>query len=463
MEASLNIRELFSAWGVIIISFLISVIGFLGSRIKRNVNISWISSVSASIVILVFSVLGKAVEDPFQSVLFDNLFFVSALIISAFSVIAIFLSLAELEYKKFSSSEFFFFIYLSSLGAILMTSSGDFLTLFLSKELMSFPIYAMVYSFRDRIGVEAALKYFVAGAIFSLIYLVGFSFFLMSEGTLKVAEPKGILGLFGVYLIIFALLFKGGTAPFHFWVPDVYQGAPSSAITFAGPVVKFSSFIALLRVVDITKIEFSGPFQILAIISIIVGILGAIPQKEIKRLIAYSSISHSGFLIFFFFSIGNIEVKRYFVFYLATYGLATAGIFGVFSLFENKLVYLDKIIGFSTTHRFISFLLAVFLISFAGIPLTAGFFAKYLSFISALHTQKIIPVLFGAVGSIASIYFYFQPVSKAFMEGEAEKGERISINPFSVFLISVLALALVFFGVFPELFFRLIEGIPLSF
>ncbi|MCX7734563.1 MAG: NADH-quinone oxidoreductase subunit N [bacterium] len=469
----ISFADILSVWGSFLVSLFISIIGFLISKIKKNINISWISALVSALVILVFSVVGRVYEDPFQAVFFDKIFFVSIFLISVFSILSVFISLSELDYKDSLSSEFFFFLIISAFGAILMTSSQDFLTLFLSKELMSFPIYAMVYAFRDKIGVESALKYFVAGAIFSLIYLVGFSFFLMSEEVIRVAEPKGILGVFGIYLIIFSLLFKGGTAPFHFWVPDVYQGAPASVVSFAGSVVKFSSFVAALRVIDITKIEFFVPLEALAIISIVVGILGALVQKEIKRLVAYSSISHSGFIIFFLFSSGNADVKNYLLFYLATYGIATAGIFGLISLFKKNLVYLEDFVGLSRKHRYISLLIGIFILSFAGIPMTAGFFAKYMSFLSAFYTERILAVVFGAIGSIASLYFYFQPMSRSFMESventssqvtASQEGEdKVYISPFVLFLISVLALILIVLGFIPGLFFRLIGGIPLSF
>lgn len=471
----LEIQDILTAWGGLILAFFISTVGFLVSRATKSIIVAWISLIISIFMILAFSLFVGYQDDPFRAVFFDETFFISAFFISVFSIFSTFISFAELEVKDSSSHEFPFFMFLSAVGAILMTSSRDLLTLFLSKELMSFPIYAMVYAFRDRIGVEAALKYFIAGSLFSLVYLMGFSFFLISEGSILINEPKGILGILGLYLVVFSLMFKGGTAPFHFWVPDVYQGAPSSVVTFAGAVVKFSSFLTIARVLEITKVELHRLFEVISILSIAVGVLGALTQKEIKRIVAYSSISHSGFILFFLFLIGDENVKRYLIFYLASYGMTIIGIFGILSLFKKNLIYLDDIVGFSKVHRPISILISIFLISSAGIPLTAGFFAKYLSFLSAIQAQRISPIIFGALGSIASLYFYFQPISKSFMEerntGENEKPlnelqdqqVEVSKNTLVLFLILVLALSLILFGVFPGALINLIEGIPLSF
>jgi NADH-quinone oxidoreductase subunit N len=461
---TIELKSVLEGWGVFIFSSAISILGLIASRVFKNYIISWISAGASLFSLIIYSIFGKIVQDPFGVIITDKILFASCLIISILGIVSLFVSFGELSAKEKLYPEYFFFLSLASIGGIIMTSSKDFLTLFISKEILSFPIYAMIYALRDRFGVESAFKYFVSSAVFSLFYLLGLGLIFSSSGSIAIAEPQGILGLLGLYLILFDLFFKAGAAPFHFWVPDVYQGAPSSTVVFAGSVVKFSSFLAIMRIFDLTKQIQTPLLEIVVILSVIIGIFSALVQKELKRLIAYSSISHAGFISLILFGIGNEEFKNFFIFYLATYSIAFAGAFSILSLFKNTLVNVEDISGFSRAHRFFAAMLTIFFISFAGLPPLAGFQGKYFAFITALSAGEISVVLISAAASIASLYFYFLPLTKSFIEEPKTKlGFEFSINPAVGLIVLLLSAITIYFGIRPHDFIILLEGIPLSF
>ncbi len=456
------IEDVIKVWGIFGASIFISVLGVIVSRARKNFIISWIATFISIVLIFIFSLFGdERISDPFGAVSFDKIFYTSTFFLSTFSIASLFISLGEIYSKEKLFPEYFLFITLGLLGGIILTSSKDLLTLFIAIELMSFPIYAMVYALRERIGVEASFKYFISGAIFSLFYLFGFSLYLMSEETISIQNPQTLLGIIGIVFVLFSLLFKAGAAPFHFWVPDVYQGAPSSTVSFAGSVVKFSSFVAILRISEITEGTLSFLISAIVILSVAIGALSALVQKEIKRLIAYSSISHSGFIALFILALGNHNFREYFMFYLTTYGIATVGIFGILSMFKNTLVELQDICGFARVHRFFGMLISIFLIYFSGIPATAGFIAKYLAFYSALSAGEIIPVIVAGIGSLISLYFYFLPPVRMFMD-EIKREVGFSVNPVIGIISLLIAIFLILSGFFPNLFFTAFRAIPLS-
>ena len=491
MEASLIYENLswgaiFKVWGALIFSALLATFGLIISRFVGKAIISWLFSSASVFALLAYSIFGNQnLADPFHVVSFDRIFFVSAFWISLFALISLFVSFGELSLKEKLLPEYFFFVALATAGAIVLAGSKDFLTLFLSMELMSVPIYAMVYALRERIGVEAAFKYFIAGTIFSLLYLLGLAFFFMSEGVIAIKEPKNVLGMLGITLMFITLFFKVGASPFHFWVPDVYQGAPSSTVVFAGAVVKFSAFIAILRVIDGVKVIYANIVEPIIILSIVIGVLSALVQKEIKRIIAYSSVSHSGFIALFLLGIGNTEFRDFFIFYLATYGLSLAGAFAVLAFFGKTLVYLRDVSGFSRIHRFFSLCFAVFMLSFAGLPLFSGFMGKYFAFLTALSVGKVFLVVLAGIGSLISLYFYFLPLVKFFIgeEGNVSAGSigrgehsyglvgkevagqhtEFFVNPFIAGIVFLIAISVIFFGIAPNTFFTLMSKIPLSF
>jgi NADH-quinone oxidoreductase subunit N len=461
---TIELKSVLEGWGVFIFCSAISILGLIAGRVFKNYIISWISAGASLFSLIIYSIFGKIVQDPFGVIITDKILFASCLIISILGIVSLFVSFGELSAKEKLYPEYFFFLSLASIGGIIMTSSKDFLTLFISKEILSFPIYAMIYALRDRFGVESAFKYFVSSAVFSLFYLLGLGLIFASSGSIAIAEPQGILGLLGLYLILFDLFFKAGAAPFHFWVPDVYQGAPSSTVVFAGSVVKFSSFLAIMRIFDLTKQIQTPLLEIVVILSVIIGIFSALVQKELKRLIAYSSISHAGFISLILFGIGNEEFKNFFIFYLATYSIAFAGAFSILSLFKNTLVNVEDISGFSRAHRFFAAMLTIFFVSFAGLPPLAGFQGKYFAFITALSAGEILLVVISAAASIASLYFYFLPLTKSFIEEPKTKlGFEFSINPAVGLIVLLLSAITIYFGIRPYDFIILLEGIPLSF
>ncbi|MCX6210533.1 MAG: NADH-quinone oxidoreductase subunit N, partial [Bacteroidetes bacterium] len=306
---------------------------------------------------------------------------------------------------------------------------------------------------------EASLKYFLMGAFSTGIMLMGITLMYGSMGTFNIAfeipadkhTTYGILLPLGLLFIFVSMAFKVSAAPFHFWTPDVYDGTPTVFTSFMSTVVKAAGFIAFIKLFETRFFQLKESWHLILplviILTLLIGNITAVFQQSIKRMLAYSSIAQAGFMLFALYS-NNVASKEGILLYSAAYSLATIGLFAV--LIKVKDYTYDGFNGLAKTQPVLAATATVFLLSLAGIPLTAGFFAKYYMLTSAIQSHSgftivIIAVLFAAV----SVYYYFRVIqSMYFKQGNPE---TIAITSTFKYALLVVAALVILLGIMPNI------------
>ena len=361
-------------------------------------------------------------------------------------------------------------------GMMLFPVAADLLTLFVALEVVSLPLYLLAGMARRRrlLSQEASLKYFLLSSFASAFFLFGVALLYgfagslrLSEITAAVATTTGLdpLLLAGAGLVLVGLLFKVGAVPFHSWTPDVYQGSPTPITGFMAACTKAAAFGAILRLVYVVLPPLA--WDVLpalwgvAALTMVVGTLVAIVQTDVKRMLAYSSIAHVGFLL-----VGVVALRQSGItavlFYLLAYGVATVGAFAVVWLVREvqpggavtgEATHLTQWTGLGRRHPVMAGAFTLFLLSFAGIPLTGGFIGKFAVFSAAIEGNLAWLAVVGVVASIAAVFFYVRlVVLMYFTDPTGTPGESTSVVPgggFAVVAIGLAALATVVLGVLP--------------
>ncbi len=318
--------------------------------------------------------------------------------------------------------ELYILLALSTAGALVMVTTRHLLVAFLGMEVLSVANYALAGLRRDELSKEASVKYALLGVFASAFFVLGMAFYYGAGGGFiinsRVAAGTSPMAMAGVFLLISALMFKVSLVPFHFWTPDVYQGSPSPITAYFSVVTKVAGFVLLLRLSDFAiHPEFRWFVGTVALLSMVYGNLVALRQRDIKRLMAYSSISHAGYMALALL-LGQ-GAGWVLLFYLTVYGFMNLGAFSVISsLVESNA--LDDYQGLSRTHPPLAAFLAFFLVSLAGFPPTAGFLGKFLLFSQAGGAGYWALVVVAVLTTLVSVYYYLRVVLYMYMrEGEA--------------------------------------------
>jgi NADH-quinone oxidoreductase subunit N len=318
---------------------------------------------------------------------------------------------------------------------------------------------------RRLLSQEAALKYFLLGAYSSAFFLFGSAFLYGYAGTVQLSgianaitggSGNDIFFLIGLGSLSVGLLFKVGAVPFHAWTPDVYQGAPTAVTAFMAAATKVAAFGTTLRIFysAVSAAEWSWRPLItgIAIITMIVGSVIAIAQRDVKRLLAYSSIAHAGFLLTGVLALNQSGLIAS-LFYLATYGITTLGAFALVSLVRDsagEVTDLNRWVGLAKRSPVIASIFALFLLSFAGIPLTAGFIGKFTIFSAAYENGNIGVVVIGVLSSAIAAFFYIRVIVMMFLTDTEDDSVTISIpSGFTSAVIWIAAIATLILGIFP--------------
>jgi len=362
------------------------------------------------------------------------------------------------------------------LGMMIMMSANSLLTIYLGLELLSLCLYAMVALNRDSaVSTEAAMKYFVLGALASGLLLYGMSMIYGATGSLTITEIAGRIAgsqavggarallVFGLVFVVAGLAFKLGVVPFHMWIPDVYHGAPTAVTLVIGTAPKLAAFAMAIRLLANGLLDLAGDWQqmlaILAVLSMAIGNLSAIAQTNVKRMLAYSTIAHMGFMLLGLMSgvvggnsLNAPEAWSAAMFYTIVYVLMSLGAFGMLLYLSRAGVECESLDDFKGLNRrspWYAFVMLVMMFSLAGIPPTAGFYAKLAVLSAAVAAGQIglavVAVLLSLVGAfyylrIVKLMYFDEPRDAAPVEGHAEMQGLLSING-----VAVLAL-----GVFPQ-------------
>ena len=367
--------------------------------------------------------------------------------------------LARLERAK---TEFILLIMLATLGMFFLVSSYNFILLYVSLEFITISFYIMTsYHRRESISIEAGLKYLVLGALSSgfLIYGISFLYGLTGNTQFDIIRnfidhekyiPKGVL--FALVLILTGLAFKVASVPFQFWVPDVYQGAPTPVSAFLSVASKAAGFAVMIRILFTlfpSAYTYWGPLLcILSAMTLFYGNLGAIPQKDIKRFLGYSSIGHAGFLLMGM-STGNILGLSAVLYYLAAYLFTNLSVFLIVILFfnANQSNTIQYYAGLSQRSPFLAASMLLGLMSLAGVPPLAGFFGKFMVLVAIVEKGYLWLAMIGIINIVISLYYYLAIVKKIYID-KPTSNLSISIPMIARITIIVNTIGILILGIF---------------
>ncbi len=386
------------------------------------------------------------------------------IVFCASALLTVLLSMSRLRDAICAQGEYFALILFAVAGMILMASAGDLLVFFLGLELMSLSFYVLAGFLRGRIASnEAALKYFLLGAFATGFLLYGIALVYGGTGSTSLAsftsltaasEQSGIL-LTGLALLMIGLLFKVAAVPFHMWVPDVYEGAPTTVSAFmstAGKAAAFSGFLIIFAPGILTaRPALRDVLAGAALLSMITGNLIAVAQTSIKRMLAYSSIAHAGYILTGVVG-ANAAGSNGVLFYLMAYTMMNAGAFGFVSLLEKadgSMLTIDDCAGLGRRSPLLAALGGLFMFSLAGVPPFAGFFGKYYVFTGAVEAGYTWLAIAGVLMSLVSAYYYLRLVVVMYFNDGSE-GEPVTLRRPGLAALVIAALALIGLGVFPS-------------
>ncbi|MFD6862234.1 NADH-quinone oxidoreductase subunit NuoN [Streptomyces diastaticus] len=384
----------------------------------------------------------------------------------------------------FATTEVFPLMLFAVGGMIVFPAANDLLTLFIALEVFSLPLYLMCALARRRrlMSQESAVKYFLLGAFSSAFLLFGIALLYgyagsvsyaviadVVDGTLISSDPvlaetmgNDALLLIGMALVLMGLLFKVGAVPFHMWTPDVYQGAPTPVTGFMAAATKVAAFGALLRLLYVVlpgmRWDWRPVMWGVAIATMVVGAVVAVTQTDVKRLLAYSSVAHAGFILAGVIAATPAGVSSV-LFYLAAYSFVTIGAFAVVTLVRDaggEATHLSKWAGLGRRSPLVAAVFAVFLLAFAGIPLTSGFSGKFAVFSAAAEGGAGALVIIGVLSSAVAAFFYVRVIVLMFFSEPRADGPTVTVpSPLTISVIGVGVVVTVVLGVAPQYFLDL--------
>lgn len=382
-------------------------------------------------------------------------------LVAAVTAVVILTSYEYMEVQEIRAGEYYGLILFGAVGMSLMSSAVELVLIFIALEISSISTYILAgFRRRSATSSEASVKYFLLGSFATAFFLYGVALMfgatgstsIQTIGTVLTSQKIPLLGYAGVALMFVGLGFKVAAAPFHVWTPDVYEGAPSPVVGFMSTAPKAAVFAVLLRIM----FEAHAPGRIaliwvVAALSMTLGNLGALVQDNVKRLLAYSSIAHAGYLLVAFAALPDNGIPAA-MFYTASYAAMNVGAFAVISHFGSageRYVTLEDYSGLGRRSPLLAATLTIFLLSLIGIPITGGFFAKFYVFSAALQANLVGLVIIGVLNSAIGAYYYLRIIVVMYMR---EPRGEISVSPVPAGLGTALAIsvaATIYLGVLP--------------
>jgi NADH-quinone oxidoreductase subunit N len=411
---------------------------------------------------------GQAVSDGFSGFV--------AVVVCAGLVLSALLARGWLERRNMERGEYYALVLFAASGMVLLAMAADLLLAFVAIEIMSLAVYSLAaYPRRGQRPPEAAFKYFILGSFASAIFLYGSALVYGATGSTLLSSigrgGGGALLAAGLTLVLVGLAFKVAAVPFHAWTPDVYEGAPTPVTAFMAAGVKAAAFAFLTRGVlamvagtpQAVSSEFGGVLGLLAVLTMVVGNLFALPQRNVKRMLAYSSIAHAGYLLVGVIAASNPAARAQglsaVLVYLAAYAFTVVGAFSVLAVLERQEPDPDadqaeawdisRFAGLAKRRPWLAFAMAIFMLSLAGVPPTAGFVAKLSVFQSAAAAKAWGLAIVGVLTSILGVFYYLRVVVAMYMR-PAEVDEPASAPAAIAVAIAVAALVVVVLGFTPE-------------
>ncbi|MDP1524700.1 MAG: NADH-quinone oxidoreductase subunit NuoN [Rhodocyclaceae bacterium] len=388
-------------------------------------------------------------------------------------IVALIYSRDYLVARQLDKGEYYVLVLFATVGMMVMISASHFLTIYLGLELLSLSLYALVAIDRDSPrATEAAMKYFVLGALASGLLLYGMSMVYGATGTLEIGGVAQALHLgvanktvlvFGLVFIVSGIAFKLGAVPFHMWVPDVYQGAPTPITLLIASAPKLAAFAIAMRMLVYGLFELAEHWQtmlmILAVLSIALGNLAAIAQTNIKRMLAYSTISHMGFMLLALMS-GVVGEDKHFalnayssaMYYIVAYVIMSLGAFGMILLLSRagyEAEHLDDFKGLNQRSPWFAAVMLAIMFSMAGVPFFVGFFAKFSVLLAAIDAGHIAVAVFAVMFSLIGAFYYLRVVKLMYFDAPVDNAP-IQASLDMRFLLSLNGAAVALLGIFPD-------------
>jgi NADH-quinone oxidoreductase subunit N len=383
-------------------------------------------------------------------------------LIIAIAAVVILSSYEYMAVQRIRAGEYYALILFGAVGMALMSSAIELVLIFIALEISSISSYVLAgFRRHEAASAESSLKYFLLGSFATAFFLYGVALMFGATGSTNIdqigsalrAGPVPLLAFVAVALMFVGLGFKVAAAPFHIWTPDVYEGAPAPVVGFMSTAPKAAAFAVLLRVVFVVDVHgFVWVIWLAAALSMTLGNLGALVQNNVKRLLAYSSIAHAGYLLVAFTAAPVLGISAA-MFYTAAYAAMNLGAFAVVSHFANageRYVTLEDYEGLGRSSPLLAATLTIFLLSLIGIPMTGGFFAKFYVFNAAVKANLIWLTIIGVVNGGVGAYYYLRIIVRMYMR-EARKEVPATPVPFALALALACCLAAtIYFGVFPN-------------
>jgi NADH-quinone oxidoreductase subunit N len=382
-------------------------------------------------------------------------------LVAAVTAIVVLTSYEYMQVQDIRAGEYYGLVLFGAVGMSLMSSAMELVLIFIALEISSISTYILA-GFRRRAAVssESSVKYFLLGSFATAFFLYGVALMFGATGSTSIStignvlsgEKIPVLAYAGVALMFVGLAFKVAAAPFHIWTPDVYEGAPSPVVGYMSTAPKAAAFAVLLRIM----FEAHAPGRIwliwvVAALSMTLGNIGALVQDNVKRLLAYSSIAHAGYLLMAYAALPDNGIPAA-MFYLASYAAMNVGAFAVVSHFASageRYVTLEDYSGLGTRSPLLAATLTIFLLSLIGIPITGGFIAKFYVFSAALQAHLVGLVIIGVLNSAVASYYYLRIIVVMYMR---EPREEVAVAPIPAGLGTALAISLgitIYLGVLP--------------
>ncbi len=383
------------------------------------------------------------------------------ILIPAISAVCILASLEYLDQQNIRTGEYYALILFGTVGMVLMSSAIELVLIFIALEISSISTYVLAgYRRRFATGMEASLKYFLLGSFATAFFLYGVALMFGATGSTNVADISKALGsgspsllaYTATALMLIGLGFKVASAPFHVWTPDVYEGSPAPVVALMSTGPKAAAFAVLLRVLFGT----SAPgwlwlVWVSAALSMTIGNFGALMQNNVKRMLAYSSIAHAGYLLVAFTAGKDIGISAA-IFYTASYAAMNVGAFAVVSHLAGSgesRVSMDDYAGLSKRSPLLAFTLTIFMLSLIGIPLTGGFYAKYYVFNAALQSNFVWLTIIGVVNSAVAAYYYLRVIVVMYMRDPVDNTPLPAPSTPMKLALVLAAIFTLYLGIFP--------------
>jgi len=460
---------------------LLTVVGLAGTAV-----LVWLQAAGVIVTTSEYSFRGMIIADGYA------LFLQGVLLVSG--IISVLLAVNYLPRRGINRGEYYTLLTLSTTGMIFMAMANDLIIVFIALELLSIPLYILSGFNRDDAGSEeSAMKYFLLGAFASGFLVYGVALIYGGTGTTSLTGVVSALqgeainlpiAIIGMGLVLVGLGFKVAAVPFHMWTPDVYQGAPTPVTAFMSIGAKVGGFAALLRVLLTAFPNISGEWGvvvgIIAILTMILGNVVAISQNDVKRMLAYSSIAHAGYILVAVAAAQYEEVASFAIsgaiFYLLTYAFTNLGAFAVIIALENddgSGTDIDSYIGLARNRLPLAIAMALFMLSLTGLPVSAGFVGKFFVFDAALRAARIglelgdplmlIVVIIGVLTTVVSAFYYLRVVVAMVLEDDAGKEPpTVQLQPALASALVITTLATLLIGIIPTPLFDIARNALLS-